>query len=29
VVSVALKAISYFVGRIGEKANPTTTKKGE
>ena len=29
VVSVGFVALSYFVGRIGEKANPTTTKKGE
>ena len=29
VVSVGFVALSYFVGRIGEKANPTKTKKGE
>jgi spermidine/putrescine transport system permease protein len=29
VVSVGFVALSYFVGRIGEKANPTTTKNGD
>ena len=28
-VSVGFVALSYFVGRMGEKANPTTTKKGD
>jgi spermidine/putrescine transport system permease protein len=28
-VSVGFVALSYFVGRMGEKANPTTTKQGD